>query len=85
MSFLYHVLSFALGGSSDSLLLVQNDFLWGTGYLRRANNEHLKEIFYEYASAEKNGKKFMAASDFLCQFLGMYTEDSIAQGLHRPV
>ena len=73
MSFLDHVLSFALGGSSDSPLHEQNDFLWGTGFLRRANNEHLKEIFYEYASAEENGEKLMAARDFVCRFLGMYT------------
>ncbi|KAH0955632.1 hypothetical protein HN011_000682 [Eciton burchellii] len=46
----------------------------GSGYLKRANTERLHEIFNQYASQEKNGEKFMTASDFVRTYLGLYTD-----------
>ncbi|XP_066961578.1 calcium-binding mitochondrial carrier protein Aralar1 isoform X2 [Macrobrachium rosenbergii] len=46
----------------------------GTGYLKRAKTENLREIFNKYASVEKNGEKFMTAKDFVREYLGLYSE-----------
>lgn len=56
--------------------------LQGGGYLKRANTVQLQEIFNKYASAEKNGEKFMTADDFIRKFLGLfdnanYNKDSV--------
>ncbi|XP_018405242.1 PREDICTED: calcium-binding mitochondrial carrier protein Aralar1-like [Cyphomyrmex costatus] len=45
-----------------------------SGYLKRANTERLHEIFNQYASQEKNGERFMTASDFVRSYLGLYTD-----------
>ncbi|EFN69184.1 Calcium-binding mitochondrial carrier protein Aralar1 [Camponotus floridanus] len=45
----------------------------GSGYLKRANTDRLHEIFNQYASQEKNGERFMTASDFVRSYLGLYT------------
>ncbi|GAB1867956.1 Calcium-binding mitochondrial carrier protein Aralar1 isoform X3 [Camponotus japonicus] len=45
----------------------------GSGYLKRANSDRLHEIFNQYASQEKNGERFMTASDFVRSYLGLYT------------
>ncbi|XP_014484415.1 PREDICTED: calcium-binding mitochondrial carrier protein Aralar1 isoform X3 [Dinoponera quadriceps] len=46
----------------------------GSGYLKRANTERLHEIFNQYATQEKNGERFMTASDFVRSYLGLYTD-----------
>nr|XP_045619991.1 calcium-binding mitochondrial carrier protein Aralar1-like [Procambarus clarkii] len=46
----------------------------GTGYLKRAKTENLREIFHKYASVEKNGEHYMTAADFVRNYLGLYTE-----------
>lgn len=46
----------------------------GTGYLKRAKTEQLREIFNKYASVEKHGEKYMTAKDFVRNYLGLYTE-----------
>ncbi|XP_053988123.1 calcium-binding mitochondrial carrier protein Aralar1 isoform X3 [Hylaeus anthracinus] len=55
-------------------LLVQASCEEGSGYLKRANNERLHEIFNQYASQEKNGERFMTPSDFVRSYLGLYTD-----------
>ncbi|KAF2357823.1 Mitochondrial substrate/solute carrier [Trinorchestia longiramus] len=59
-----------VGQNNDS----ESGGLVGAGYLRRANTDVLREIFNEYASAERYNEKFMTANDFVCKFLGLYTE-----------
>ncbi|XP_017756276.1 PREDICTED: calcium-binding mitochondrial carrier protein Aralar1 isoform X6 [Eufriesea mexicana] len=54
-------------------LLVRASCQEGSGYLKRANNERLHEIFNQYASQEKNGERFMTSSDFVRSYLGLYT------------
>ncbi|XP_049820141.1 calcium-binding mitochondrial carrier protein Aralar1 isoform X5 [Aethina tumida] len=49
-------------------------FYEGGGYLKRANETQLQEIFAKYASIEKNGEKFMTAEDFVIKFLGLFDE-----------
>ena len=36
-------------------------------------------MFFQYASAEQNGERFMTAPDFVRRFLGIYTEHN-----HNP-
>ncbi|XP_011704085.1 PREDICTED: calcium-binding mitochondrial carrier protein Aralar1 isoform X3 [Wasmannia auropunctata] len=55
-------------------LIVQASCQEGSGYLKRANTERLHEIFNQYASQEKNGERFMTASDFVRSYLGLYTD-----------
>uniref|UniRef100_A0AC35GMH6 Uncharacterized protein n=1 Tax=Panagrolaimus sp. PS1159 TaxID=55785 RepID=A0AC35GMH6_9BILA len=42
----------------------------------RANPEILRHIFDQYASIEKDGRKFMTDSDFIRKYLGLYTEEN---------
>jgi solute carrier family 25 aspartate/glutamate transporter 12/13 len=42
----------------------------------RANPEVLRHVFEQYASLEKDGKKFMTDSDFVRKYLGLYTEEN---------
>uniref|UniRef100_A0A2A6BZC3 HLH domain-containing protein n=1 Tax=Pristionchus pacificus TaxID=54126 RepID=A0A2A6BZC3_PRIPA len=42
----------------------------------RANPDHLRPIFDQYASKEREGKKFMTSEDFIRRYLGLYTEDN---------
>jgi solute carrier family 25 aspartate/glutamate transporter 12/13 len=42
----------------------------------RANSEALRHIFAQYASVEKDGRKFMTDSDFIRKYLGLYTEEN---------
>ncbi|RZC38650.1 calcium-binding mitochondrial carrier protein Aralar1, partial [Asbolus verrucosus] len=46
----------------------------GGGYLKRANPQHLQDIFSKYASKEKNGEKFMTAEDFVIKYLGLFDQ-----------
>uniref|UniRef100_A0A914HB78 EF-hand domain-containing protein n=1 Tax=Globodera rostochiensis TaxID=31243 RepID=A0A914HB78_GLORO len=46
------------------------------GFMPRANSDQLLHIFNEYASIEKNGKRFMTAADFIRKYLGLYAEDN---------
>ncbi|XP_024867067.1 calcium-binding mitochondrial carrier protein Aralar1 isoform X4 [Temnothorax curvispinosus] len=55
-------------------LIVRASYQEGSGYLKRANTERLHEIFNQYASQEKNGERFMTASDFVRSYLGLYTD-----------
>ncbi|XP_011862571.1 PREDICTED: calcium-binding mitochondrial carrier protein Aralar1 isoform X3 [Vollenhovia emeryi] len=55
-------------------LIVRASCQEGSGYLKRANTERLHEIFNQYASREKNGERFMTASDFVRSYLGLYTD-----------
>ncbi|XP_036140109.1 calcium-binding mitochondrial carrier protein Aralar1 isoform X4 [Monomorium pharaonis] len=55
-------------------LIVRASCQEGSGYLKRANTERLHEIFNQYASQEKNGERFMTASDFVRSYLGLYTD-----------
>ncbi|XP_019866742.1 calcium-binding mitochondrial carrier protein Aralar1 isoform X3 [Aethina tumida] len=59
----------------DTLNLFRKAFCQeGGGYLKRANETQLQEIFAKYASIEKNGEKFMTAEDFVIKFLGLFDE-----------
>ncbi|XP_042206784.1 calcium-binding mitochondrial carrier protein Aralar1-like isoform X2 [Homarus americanus] len=49
-------------------------FPQGTGYLRRAKTDNLREIFNKYASVEKSGERYMTAADFVRNYLGLYAE-----------
>ncbi|XP_014484414.1 PREDICTED: calcium-binding mitochondrial carrier protein Aralar1 isoform X2 [Dinoponera quadriceps] len=55
-------------------LVVRASCQEGSGYLKRANTERLHEIFNQYATQEKNGERFMTASDFVRSYLGLYTD-----------
>ncbi|CAH0559012.1 unnamed protein product [Brassicogethes aeneus] len=44
----------------------------GGGYLKRANESHLREVFARYASTEKNGEKFMTSEDFVIRYLRLF-------------
>ncbi|XP_044258450.1 calcium-binding mitochondrial carrier protein Aralar1 isoform X1 [Tribolium madens] len=48
----------------------------GGGYLRRANPQHLRDIFNKYASQEKNGEKFMTPEDFIIKYLGLFEPEN---------
>lgn len=43
----------------------------GGGYLKRANPDHLHEVFNKYASIEKNGERFMTPDDFVIRYLNI--------------
>ncbi|KYQ59289.1 Calcium-binding mitochondrial carrier protein Aralar1 [Trachymyrmex zeteki] len=58
----------------DSLIVRASYQEGSSGYLKRANTERLHEIFNQYASQEKNGERFMTASDFVRSYLGLYTD-----------
>ncbi|XP_044258451.1 calcium-binding mitochondrial carrier protein Aralar1 isoform X2 [Tribolium madens] len=51
-------------------------FIEGGGYLRRANPQHLRDIFNKYASQEKNGEKFMTPEDFIIKYLGLFEPEN---------
>ena len=51
-------------------------FFQSTGYLRRADKEHLESIFDRYASTEVNGVKYMTEVDFLVKYLGLFPEEN---------
>lgn len=55
-------------------LVVRASCQEGSGYLKRANNDRLYEIFNQYATQEKNGERFMTSSDFVRSYLGLYTD-----------
>ncbi|XP_039613557.1 calcium-binding mitochondrial carrier protein Aralar1 [Polypterus senegalus] len=42
--------------------------------VRRADPNELKGIFLKYASAEKDGERYMTPADFVQKFLGLHTE-----------
>ncbi|CAL4060902.1 unnamed protein product, partial [Meganyctiphanes norvegica] len=48
--------------------------LQGTGYLRRAKTDQLKDIFNKYASVDKEGELFMTPNDFVRKYLGLFLE-----------
>ncbi|XP_050504579.1 calcium-binding mitochondrial carrier protein Aralar1 isoform X3 [Diabrotica virgifera virgifera] len=54
----------------------------GGGFLRRANEGSLHEIFNRYATVDKNGEKFMTAEDFVIKYLKLlddqnYNKDTV--------
>ncbi|XP_076068969.1 calcium-binding mitochondrial carrier protein aralar1 isoform X2 [Oratosquilla oratoria] len=49
----------------------------GTGYLKRAKTEQLRDIFMKYASATLEGERYMTANDFVCQYLGLHQEKKV--------
>uniref|UniRef100_A0A6P7H355 Calcium-binding mitochondrial carrier protein Aralar1-like n=1 Tax=Diabrotica virgifera virgifera TaxID=50390 RepID=A0A6P7H355_DIAVI len=54
----------------------------GGGFLRRANEGSLHEIFNRYATVNKNGEKFMTAEDFVIKYLKLlddqnYNKDTV--------
>ncbi|XP_074025738.1 calcium-binding mitochondrial carrier protein aralar1 isoform X2 [Leptinotarsa decemlineata] len=48
----------------------------GGGFLKRANETHLREIFNKYASVDKNGEKFMTAEDFVIKYLNILDQNN---------
>ncbi|VEN61821.1 unnamed protein product [Callosobruchus maculatus] len=48
--------------------------LLGGGFLRRANETQLRDIFNRYASVEQNGEKYMTAEDFVIRYLRILDE-----------
>lgn len=48
----------------------------GGGFLRRANELALHEVFNRYASIEKNGEKFMTAEDFVIKYLTLLDDNN---------
>ncbi|XP_063909682.1 calcium-binding mitochondrial carrier protein Aralar1 isoform X2 [Zophobas morio] len=58
--------------ATEQNILKETDIIKGGGYLKRANPDHLRDIFDKYASKEKNGEKFMTAEDFVIKYLGLF-------------
>ncbi|XP_077290947.1 calcium-binding mitochondrial carrier protein aralar1 isoform X2 [Arctopsyche grandis] len=46
----------------------------GSGHLKRADGEKLREIFNQYATVDIKGEKFMTGDDLVRKFLGLYNE-----------
>ncbi|KAF2894245.1 hypothetical protein ILUMI_11928 [Ignelater luminosus] len=55
---------------------IYKDVPEGGGYLKRANSHTLHDIFNKYASAEKNGEKFMTSNDFIRKYLGLFPAEN---------
>jgi len=47
-----------------------------TGYLKRASNDALKEVFNKYASAQVGDERFMTPHDLIVDFLGLYDHEN---------
>ncbi|KAK7583745.1 hypothetical protein V9T40_004708 [Parthenolecanium corni] len=43
-------------------------------FLRRADTEKLKEVFFKHATVEKDGEKYIRAQDFIQTFLGLFAD-----------
>ncbi|KAG5887871.1 hypothetical protein JTB14_011406 [Gonioctena quinquepunctata] len=48
----------------------------GGGFLKRANESHLQDIFSKYATVEKNGDKYMTAEDFVIKYLNILDKNN---------